>query len=203
MPKGHPDGPRCHVIAKTSKRQCRKPAVKGARVCRIHGGGSPVIQRRARVVYELEHWGVDDQHVDPGEQLLRLLAQSARRASFYGSLLERAHRGELDDHSLTGSGVGALIGKKFFTNDVGAVSEAGDYIRGLAELEFKEREFCARLSKMAIEAGLEARRVALAEREADAVVKAIESALTELGLAERVAEVLPAVAVRLDQMGAA
>lgn len=30
---------RCHAHARTTGKQCRSPAVKGKRVCRMHGGG--------------------------------------------------------------------------------------------------------------------------------------------------------------------
>ena len=37
------DAPRCHAKAKRTGKQCKSPAVKGWRVCRLHGarGGAP------------------------------------------------------------------------------------------------------------------------------------------------------------------
>lgn len=37
---GHAEAARCQARSKRSGRQCRKPALKGQAVCRIHGGRS-------------------------------------------------------------------------------------------------------------------------------------------------------------------
>lgn len=41
MPRGISAGPLCHAKAKGSGMQCRRNALPGMRVCRIHGGASP------------------------------------------------------------------------------------------------------------------------------------------------------------------
>jgi hypothetical protein len=43
------------------------------------------------VVLELAKWGLEDSTVDPGEVLLRLVAQSAARCELYGRLLGEAY----------------------------------------------------------------------------------------------------------------
>lgn len=41
--------PRCHAKAKSTGRSCRNAAIPGGRVCRIHGGSAPQVQRAARL----------------------------------------------------------------------------------------------------------------------------------------------------------
>lgn len=44
------DAPRCHARAKRSGEQCKCPAVRGWRVCRVHGarGGAPAGPRHGQ-----------------------------------------------------------------------------------------------------------------------------------------------------------
>lgn len=65
--------------------------MRGAAVCGVHGGRAPQVRARALVRAEVSSWGLTDEHVDPGETLLRLVSQSARRANLYAGLLERAY----------------------------------------------------------------------------------------------------------------
>lgn len=194
-----PNSPRARCKAhRKSGRQCQAYPVKGTDVCTVHGGSAPQVRRRGAVVAELTDWGVNDEHVDPGEQLLRLIAQSARRAAYYGHLLERAHAGDLQPVYLVGKGVSALIGQKTLSKDDGTTIELGEFVRGLVELEERERDRCAKWCGMAVAAGLEARRVALEERTAAALERALIGALEAAGLGERLHELLPAIAERLD-----
>jgi hypothetical protein len=43
------DAPRCHAKAKSTGQTCKAPAVKGWRVCRVHGAGGGAPSGRA-------HW---------------------------------------------------------------------------------------------------------------------------------------------------
>ena len=58
--------PRCQAQSKRSKQQCRKAAIRGKRVCRIHGGlstGPRTLQGRKRcVAAKTEHgWETREQ----------------------------------------------------------------------------------------------------------------------------------------------
>src|SRR6185437_3112699 len=57
MDKAH-DAPRCTARSKRSGQRCRAPAVRGWRVCRMHGarGGAPEGQRNG----ELSPWREDE-----------------------------------------------------------------------------------------------------------------------------------------------
>jgi hypothetical protein len=39
----------CHATSKGSGQQCRRPAIAGAAVCRVHGGAAPQVKEAARV----------------------------------------------------------------------------------------------------------------------------------------------------------
>jgi hypothetical protein len=198
----------CRATSRTGK-QCKNKAIPGGAVCRFHGGASPHVASKAAVRAEVFNWGLGDTHVDPGETLLRLVTQSAARAERYATLLEEAYeaaerlkqahdagdlkidedneeiaetaRRDLDRIFNTG-GVAALVGNTYgAAKDVG-VYVTGEAIRGLADLEAKERERCANFATKAVAAGLAERQVRLAERQAELLAQVIRGVLDELGL---------------------
>ena len=142
---------RCRAKAKTGS-QCKKDAIAGGLVCRSHGGSAPAVKAKAAVRAELHAWGLTDEKVDPGETLLRLLAQAARRAQVYAAELQA----KVTDLGLEKATVGIAFGEG---------GAQGEYIRGLAQLEADERDRAANFARLALAAGIEERRVQLAERE--------------------------------------
>jgi hypothetical protein len=76
---------------KRNGEQCRRTPINGADVCSSHGGRAPQVRRNALVRAEVQAWRLEDQTDDPGEVLLRLVTQSARRCALYGALLEKAY----------------------------------------------------------------------------------------------------------------
>lgn len=186
---------------------CELEPVKGATVCYIHGGGAPQVAAKAALRAEVSAWGLTDEHVDPAETLLRLVAQSSRRAALYSGLLERAYDGDPQfPAALAGSGVAALIGWKYDLARDGTAVPVEEAVRGLVTLEAGERDRCARFCKLAIDAGLEERRVRLAEAQGAMLVDAIERVLAALGLSEAQRALVPTVvpaALRAIEAGAA
>lgn len=189
----------CSGIVKATGKQCKKRAIKGGTVCRNHGGASPNTARKALVRAEIADWGLTDVAVDPGETLLRLVSQSARRAEFYAGLLREAYeQAQIEDEAridgmealsapalrgiLVPSGVRALIGKKYTVTTEGARIETGEAIRGLAELEMRERVLCAGFATKAIAAGLAERQVRVAEQQGAALIAAVMYALERQGI---------------------
>ena len=172
--------------AKTSRgSQCKKNAIKGGVVCRAHGGANPQAQRKALVRAEIQTWGFTDELVDPGTTLLRLLAQSYRRAAWLAELQRQAY--EAADQSpverwQAPAGILALVGKVYRTTQDGNTIEAHEAIRGLTQLEAAERKFCGDLATKAIAAGLAERQVQLMEQQSIVVVNAVLYALNRRGL---------------------
>jgi hypothetical protein len=182
----------CKALSKQTGKQCTRKAIPGGEVCHWHEGAANQVKARAGVRAEVMAWGLGDSHVDPGEVLLRLVTQSAARAEMYARLLQEAFdaaerlkqadeegtnlealgdeqadtaetaRRDLDRIFNTG-GVAALVGNTYgAAKDVG-VYVTGEAIRGLADLEAKERERCANFAGKAVAAGLAKRTVRVAE----------------------------------------
>jgi len=78
--------------AKVAAGYCTQWPIRGTKRCRSHPG-KPLVRARAEgaVVTELAKWGLGDTTVDPGEVLLRLVAQSAARCELYSRLLAQAY----------------------------------------------------------------------------------------------------------------
>jgi hypothetical protein len=198
----------CKAISKGSGKQCKRKAIPGGTVCRYHGGGAQQVKAKAAVRAELLGWGLGESTVDPGEVLLRLVTQSAARAERYAILLEEAYEAaerlkrahdagalEIDegneiaetaredlDRIFNTGGVAALVGNTYgAAKDVG-VYVTGEAIRGLADLEAKERERCANFATKAIAAGLAERTVRVAERQGQLMVEMVQAALREVDL---------------------
>jgi hypothetical protein len=195
----------CKATSRTGNR-CKNKAIPGGTVCRFHGGASPHVASKAAVRAEVFNWGLGDTTVDPGEVLLRLVTQSAARAERYAMLLEEAYEAaerlkrsfdagalEIDedndelvetarrdlDRIFNTGGVAALVGNMYgAAKDVG-VYVTGEAIRGLADLEAKERERCASFATKAVAAGLAERTVRIAERQGQLMVEMVQAALRE------------------------
>lgn len=184
--------------------KCKRPAVQGALVCRYHGGNAPQVRRRAAVVAELSAWGLSDATEDPGEVLLRLVTQSARRAAFYADLLEQqyaaAEAEDSDGTTVLPRGIGALIGHKMgAAGKDGVLFEQEEAIRGLVQLEAMERDRCSRFAKTALDAGIAERSIRIAERQGALIADMLRLVLAdpELGLSDAQRKAVPAIARRV------
>jgi hypothetical protein len=104
-------------------------------------------------------------------------------------------RRDLDRIFNTG-GVAALVGNTYgAAKDVG-VYVTGEAIRGLADLEAKERERCANFATKAIAAGLAERTVRIAERQGQLMVGMVQAALREVDLSPEQASAFKAALAR-------
>lgn len=190
MPPGRP-GVKCHAKSRRSGKQCGRWAAPGGTTCIIHGARTPVVAAKNAVRAELLSWDLNDTTEDPGEVLLRLVTQSARRVRQYStelaSIVEQA--GSLEE---------ALIGDSLVLNREGDEVKVGEYIRGLAQLEATERDRCANFSAKAVAAGLATRAVELAERQGELIADVLRIALADpsLGLTPEQLRQVPDVAQR-------
>jgi hypothetical protein len=104
-------------------------------------------------------------------------------------------RRDLDRIFNTG-GVAALVGNTYgAAKDVG-VYVTGEAIRGLADLEAKERERCANFASKAVAAGLMKRQVELAEAQGQLMAAAIRAILDDLQLTAEQRQLAPDVVRR-------
>lgn len=172
------------------------------------------------VVKEISEWGLrPGDYPDPGELFLQLIAQSSRRVQRYAELLGQAVElaaraaGPVDqavlqqlglfDPNLPGSSIkavedifaqGQLAGLTAPTYELdveGARVKVGEQIRALVKLEAEERERLATWCQKAIAAGLEERRVRLAEAAGANLAAVIRAFTAELGLSEGQRELVP------------
>lgn len=208
----NPSSPRRCTARKRNGKPCRRYAILGGKVCPSHGGKAPKVRAMAAVRAEVSRWGLADSAVEPGEQLLRLVSQSAARAERYARLLEQAYdaaerlreaheaggllvsAGDDEesaavqaaradlDRIFTTGGVSALVGTVYADSKTGGIFATGEQIRGLVKLEAEERDRCAKFASLAVAAGLAERQVRLAERQAEIVIDAIDAALDALGV---------------------
>lgn len=158
----------------TAGKPCRKNAIAGGTVCPTHGGAAPQVRAKAAVVAEVMKWGIGDATDNPGETLLRLITQSRRRADLLADEIEQlvAESPNLRD---------ALVGEAWVSTDQGNY-KAGEYIRGLAQLEATERDRLANFCTKAIAAGLAERMVRVREKEAAMAHEALIAGLDEAGI---------------------
>jgi hypothetical protein len=163
----------CTAISKQTGKQCKARAIAGGTVCRWPGGGAKQVKAKAAIRAELIGWGLGDTNVDPGEVLLRLVTQSAARAQRYAAELEAL----VDSEGLTA----AMVGEVEIPTKHGDY-KAGEYIRGLAQLEAQERDRCAGFAAKAVAAGLAERTVRIAEQQGQLMVEMVQAALREVDL---------------------
>lgn len=137
---------------------CAQNVVTGIEACRNHSGKS-LAQAKAEGQVRLEalRWGAKEANVDPGQFLLRLVAQSSMRVDMFADELRRVEQE-------AGSFEKVIVGESWVTDDGGVSRKAGEYHRALSEADGKERDRGAKFAALAISAGLAERQVRLAER---------------------------------------
>lgn len=152
---------------------CRKDPVKGAQVCRNHGGKTPQVaaaaQRKAAekrstqlAAKAVAEWKPDMVPTDPGDVLLRATHVTWMQAA--------AHRHQLASAEVAG-------GSPFVRTD-----KAGrEYPSALAVLEQTERRMSADMAAKAVGADLMGRHLRLMERYADSIAATCEELARRLG----------------------
>lgn len=164
---------------------CRNRPMAGGRRCRKHGGASPQARAKAAVVLELRRWGFNDVTRDPSLTMLQLLSQSAARAELLSAELEEL----VTEHGLPG----ALVGEATVLDRHGVAHQAGEYVRALAQLEAAERDRCARMCALAINAGVAERMVRVAERTGEEIAQVLRAVMANpvMGFTEAQRAALP------------
>lgn len=177
-------GATCH---KSNGLICDGRPVRGSTLCHRHLV-NPKARANAAVRAEVQAWRLDDVTVDAGQVMLRLLSQAVARAALYGRLLEEQYAAaERDDGEgvtppALPSGVRALIGHKYALDKNGGRHAVEEAIRGLVVLEGEERDRAARYSKLALDAGIDERRVRVEEASVSLVIAVIRRALVAAGV---------------------
>jgi hypothetical protein len=129
-------------------------------VCAAHGGRAPQVAAKAEVRAEIAKFELEGHEtVDPGETLLMMISAFRSKAIEVGKTNQKIidrHGGDLEK---------ALTDSSYITTSDGSVVRVGDHVKALVDLEIRYSDRVASWSALAIKAGLEERRVKLAERQ--------------------------------------
>lgn len=172
------DRPRCNGTTSAGGR-CRKQPIKGATVCRTHGGSAPQVLAKAeqrllarQALVAAEAFGLP-REVDPHSALLEELHRCAGAVQWLGAIVADLDKDEVvwgkTRHSTGGP-------------DAGITHEARP--NAFVSLWQAERDRLAKVAKTCVDVGIEERRVRLAESAGQQLAAVIRSVLDRLELSD-------------------
>jgi hypothetical protein len=196
-----PDGkPRCWGRSKKTGNQCGRPANAGQHVCRFHGGNTPqalakaqerLTEQKARTIVETYGRKIN---TTATEALLEEVQWTAGHVAWLRERVQEiessaAVEGTDREHPL----VWGVTREKIGGEDRGTTEEAAPNV--WLRLYQQERDHLVKVCSAAIKAGIEERRIQLAEQQGALVAQAIRAILGDLQLTPeqqaRVPEVVP------------
>lgn len=173
------DARRCTAVAKGSGRRCKRPAIVGGTVCAMHGGSAPQVRAAAdqrlldrQALLAAEAFGLP-REVDPHTALLEELHRTAGAVQWLGAIVA-----DLDQGSIVWGRVRDKVGGE----DHGTTSEARP--NAFVSLWQVERKHLVEVSRACISAGIEERRVRLAEQAGQQLAAVVRAVLDRLGLSD-------------------
>ena len=175
---------------------CGAYPIRGAEVCRVHGGRAPQVKAAAarRLAAQAAEQAVRTLglavDISPTEALLEEVRWTAGHVAWLRSRVQELESGDLS---------WGTTKVKTGGDDEGTTQEAKPSV--WYELYTRERTHLIKVCDAAIRAGVEERRVRLAEQQGDLLALAIRRILEAFGLGDdpRVAEIVPGV---LREIGA-
>ena len=183
-PAAAPSGPlQCKAKSKQSGQRCRKPATPGLDVCSMHGGSTKKAKAKSqRAVQSAKATAIAQRiglkiDVQPQQALLDEVQRSAGMVAFYEEQVN-AVAGIDPDRLSRGVTRVEEIQSKFSTTTT--TTEASVHV--WLQLYNEERDRLVRVASAAIRAGIEERRVELAEQQGQMFVSVIRSILNRLAL---------------------
>lgn len=194
----------------TAGEPCRAHVIRGTHACKWHIGKS-VAQAKANGALRLalDEWGINRKdYVDPGDVMLRLIAQSAHRVQRLSDAVTAAVQAQGDLNpmwqkdreaietamEITGydPALAVLLAPDYAITKDGGRVYIGEKISALEQLEAQERDRCMKFCKIAIDAGLEERRVKAAEAQGMHLFTVIRLFTESLALSAGQREQVPA-----------
>jgi hypothetical protein len=160
------DDEQCTARSKRSGKRCAKYAIPGLKVCKTHGGGTKAAQAAAarNVAAAAAQAAVTTYglpiDIDPLDALLSELHRTAGHVAYLGQLVAT-----LDDRGLGQS-----------TTNMGRIPSVW------VGLYQEERRHLANVAASCLRAGVDERRVQLAERQGQLVADVIRAILVDLGV---------------------
>lgn len=199
----HCEHPRCKGT--TGRRtgtpaRCRKQPIKGADVCRTHGGSAPQVRDAAarrlaerQAVLAAETFGLP-REIDPHSALLEELHRTAGAVQWLGAVVA-----DIEQKKLTWGRTKESSGEDSGTTTW--ESRPNAYV----ELWHRERKHLLVVSKTCIDVGIEERRVRVAEAAGQQLAGVVRAVLERLELSEeqqvRALSVVPEEFRRLSESG--
>lgn len=182
---------RCRAQSKQTGEQCKAWAVPGGLVCKWHGGRAPQVQRKAaeNLAAEAARQAAQTLAVPidttPEQALIDEVKRAAGMVAFYQARVEEVDEENRDDlvwgmtkHDQSGEFPGPTF-------------EAAPNM--WLQLWNQERDRLVRVAAAAIKAGIEERRVKLAESEGMLVAAVIRRILDQLLLTPEQSELVPVI----------
>jgi hypothetical protein len=169
---------------------CEAYAINGGVVCAAHGGRAPQVAAKAEVRAEIARFELEGHETaDPGDTLLMMISAFRSKAIECAKGIQEMvnrHNGDLNK---------ALVSDVYITTSDGDTVKTGESVRGLVDLEIRYSDRVASWSALAIKAGLEERRVKLAERQGELIAQVLRSVMRSpaLALSQEQRDVLPLV----------
>lgn len=162
----------CQARTKTGA-ECKRFAIRGGVVCATHGGSAPQVRAAANrriALRDIESAAVRlgmSVDVDPIDAILEMVAESAANVA--------AYRMALEDLEITVAADGSAVAVPASYDKRGGRDPALAHI--LVEMYNTERDRLVNYSKKALDAGVDERRVRVAEATAQRLGKVIEAAV--------------------------
>jgi len=185
----------CGAKKRGKNEACASSPVPGGTRCGRHGGNSPKAkaaaeQRTAQqeLTQSVGTLGIREKYpdIDPGQALLSEIQISHAHVQWL-----RAKVAEIEPNELvwgitkTEAGIGPQGPVDTTTQEAG--------FHTWYQLYTREREHFAKLTTMALKAGIEARKIALAEQQGAMVARALQEIFGKLALSKQQAALLPTV----------
>ena len=187
---------KCKATAKGTGQRCQAWAMAGSEVCRVHGGRAPQVKAAAarRLAEQAAQQAVRTLglpvDISPTEALLEEVRWTAGHVAWLRDRVQELQQGDMS---------WGTTKVKTGGDDAGTTQEAKPSV--WYELYTRERTHLIKVCDAAIRAGVEERRVRLAEQQGDLLALAIRQILDAFGLSgdPRVATIVPGV---LREIGA-
>jgi len=187
-----PGSPRCKARSNRTGTQCKRPPMAGQQVCGTHGGKAPqnlaAAQRRmaeVRAAKYVETFGLP-REIDPKDALLEELYRTAGAVDWLHAQVQ-----ELEPAQVTWGKTDEVT--KTATEYEGVDTTYAASVNMWVQLWQAERKHLVAVSKAAIDAGIEERRVRLAEQQGVILAGVIKAVLGDLNLTPEQAKAAPRI----------
>lgn len=191
-PETPPEPRRCKAKSNRSGEQCKRYANRGMTVCNTHGGRSPRAKAgaekrlaEAKALAAVETFGLP-REIDPRDALLEEVYRTAGAIDWLHQQVR-----ELTSNEVVWGMTEEV--SKTATEYEGVDTTHAATVNMWVELWQKERKHLVDVSKAAISAGIEERRVKLAEQQGALLASVIKGILGELQLTATQAASAPAI----------